>query len=428
MLRPNLYSLLASVVILISASSQAAAQYGPAPYGGMPYGSYESGHQPFIQMPQSGRQAPIVDHYVESAPALWDDSRPIEHFLTEVSRRSWIRVEYLHWNARDLGNSKIGAPVAGLRTEQFEGFDNLNGGLSVGTSIIEDNGQLSLNNIPGVRGTWGLDLNGGAAELSFFGTSDREDTYANRNIRNFRSPLAPELGNVFSPNVIIPLLNNGGVSDVATLNGIVIDKSIEVSMSSQIWGAEASLLTEAYLPGEGFKWQWLGGFRYLNLDEAWNLDGRYDAGGTVTERVTRVISNTSNHVYGPEVGGRASIVSRWMTLSVTPRIAFALNDNSAAVTSDALGTGIATRYTKSEVDFTTVTQVSFAGEVHLNPHFSLFGGYDFMWMPRITRPYENINWNSQNAPAGGFIPDIQLGKRMKNYVLDGFSVGAVFRY
>ena len=106
MLRPNLYSLLAASVMLMFGSTQAAAQYGPAP-------GYQP-HQPLIQMPRSTYQAPIVDHYVESATRLWDDSRPVEHFLSEVARRSWVRVEYLHWDTKPPGASSIGAPVTGI--------------------------------------------------------------------------------------------------------------------------------------------------------------------------------------------------------------------------------------------------------------------------------------------------------------------------
>ena len=421
MLRPNLYSLLASTVILIFGSTKAAAQYGPPGY---------QPHTPLIQMPRSTYQAPIVDHYVESAPKLWDDQQPIEHFLGEVARRSWIKVEYLHWDFENPGNGNIGAPVTGIFSSsgQFEAFDNLNGGLSVGTSVIPNNGQISLNDTPGVRGTWGVNLNGGSAELNFFGTGEVTDTYSTGNIRNFRDPAAPATGNEFSPNYIIPLLSNGGVSDIATLNGIVIDDHLNVEMSSQMWGTELSLLTEAYLPGEGFTWQWLGGFRYINMDEAYNLVGVNNTGGTVTDRVTTINSNTGNHMYGPEIGGRASLVHRWMTLSVTPRIAFALNDNSSTVSSDPLGTGVFTTATRSEVDFTTITQVSFTGEVHLNANFSVYGGYDFMWMPRVSRPHSNITFDSTAAVGGGFDPVIGLHKKLQNFAMEGLSVGAVFRY
>ncbi len=423
MLRPNLYSLLAASVMLMFGSTQAAAQYGPAP-------GYQP-HQPLIQMPRSTYQAPIVDHYVESAPRLWDDSRPVEHFLSEVARRSWVRVEYLHWDTKPPGASSIGAPVTGIfsSTGQFEGFDNLNGGASVGTSVLPNNAGIGLDDGPGVRGTWGVHLNGGEAEVSFFGTRENSDTFSSGNIRNgSRDALTPAIGTPQSPNFIIPLLDNGAVSDVGSLNGIVIDDNLSLSMTTQLWGAEAALLTEAYLPGEGFKWQWLGGFRYINLDESYGVRGVFNAGGLAADRITIANSSSQNHMYGPEIGGRASLVHRWMTLSVTPRIAFALNDNTSTVSSDPLGTGVFTTATNSEVDFTTITQVSFKGEVNLSSNFSIYGGYDFMWMPRASRPHSNIRWDSTTGVGGAIDPVVGLHKRLQNYAVEGLSIGAVFRY
>ncbi len=424
MLRPNLYSALTAMVMMFTVQGQlfAQAQYCP------PEGVYPQSHA--MHLPRSEYQAPIVDHYVQSAPKLWDDQQPIEWFVGELARRSWIRVEYLHWNIEKPGDGLIGAPVNGLNSvnQQFEAFDNLNGGVSVGTSRLQTNEVLDLDDVSGVRGTWGLALNGGQLELNFFGTEQRNETFTTGNLRNFRAAPNLGIGNPVSPNVVLPLTTNGGVNDTANLNAIVFDDRVGTEMASQLWGTEASFLTDPYLPGEGFQWQWLGGFRYVNLDESFSFTGVNDAGNTLADRVTRINSSTVNNMYGPQFGGRASLASRWVTFSATPRIVLGLNDYSNTVSADPLGTGTFTSESNEDIDFNTITQLNLAGEIHLNTHLSLYGGYDFMWMPRVSRPHTNIRYNSTPGAGGDFVPDIGLDSKLKNFMVEGLSVGAVFRY
>ncbi|MBL8814974.1 MAG: BBP7 family outer membrane beta-barrel protein [Planctomyces sp.] len=422
MLRPNLLSLATALVIFSSIASNARAQYGP------PQGGYQ--HQPLIQLPQSTYQAPIVDHYVQQPPRLWDSEQPIEKFLTEVTRRSWIKVEYLHWDFDVAGGDTLGAPVNGIRdlSDTFEGFDNLNGGASVGETLIPTTTSLGISDASGVRGTWGLHLNGGEMEMNFFGTEQADGSYDIRNIAAFRPAATPAIGTAIRPNYAIPLLLNGVPGDTSNLNAIIIDDSLSIGMSSQIWGAEVTLLTDAYLPGEGFKWQWLGGFRYVSLDESFNLRGVYNNGGADPDRITSINSSAVNNVYGPEIGARASLVHRWFTLAATPRVTFGLNDYTTHLQEDALGAGVTNSSTSEEIDFSTITQLNLTGEVHVNTHLSFYAGYDFMWMPRVSRPNTNIRYDSTNSAAGGFVTNIGLVPELENFIVEGVSLGAVFRY
>jgi hypothetical protein len=151
--RPNLLSLAATAVLLSIASSEALAQYppqyGPPQYGGAPEYAQQpyQRHPSLIQMPQNHYQPPTVDHYVESAPPLWDQNRPIEHFLHEVASRSWVRIEFMQWSMREPGGGTIGAPVAELQnvlpntsvegiTSPVEVNNNLNGGNTAGFVLV----------------------------------------------------------------------------------------------------------------------------------------------------------------------------------------------------------------------------------------------------------------------------------------------------
>ncbi len=436
MIRPNLLCLVAAVTFLLAASSAASAQHGP---------QFGHAHPPLIQLPQSNYRAPIVDHYVQGPPGLWDDEQPIEKFLTEVTSRSWLKMEFLMWENTAAGDTTIGAPVTGLQLvvpdNSRQGIDvpvdindNLNGGNTVGATLFPTLTTIGGQDVPGVRGTWGVALNNADLEISFFGLERSSDSFLRNDIAGPRDILATinptidaSLGTTFNPNYAIPLLTDGLVTDVAAVNALIFNDSFQASLRTQLWGSEILLLSDKDIAGEGPSWQWLGGFRYISLDEEFNAGGTFDGRGLVPNRTTTIRSHATNHIYGPQFGGRAAFNTRWFTLSATPRVTFGLNDYTTSVNANALGTG-ATRFGSNNVEFGTVTQLNLSGEVHLSTHFSVYGGYDFMWFPKVTRPQENIVYNSTNAVGGGFTPDIRENVNFSNFLAQGISVGAVFRY
>lgn len=439
MIRPNLRSFVAAMACLMSTSAAVHAQY--APNGAV-------GHTPLIQLPQSTYQAPIVDHYIQGDPNLWDDEQPIEKFVGDVASRSWLRLEFLMWSYRRPGDGIVGAPVDGLergvQSDQIEGInvpidfeDELDQANPVGQTLFPTLATVGNEDIPGMRGTLGVALNGAELELSFFGMQQSSDSFF-RDIDGPRQQIAlqdpnvdPALGTNTNPNFAIPLLNSFQVTDVADnafgtvgpLNALVFTDALNITMESQIWGSEISLLTDRRIPGgEGPSWQWLGGFRYVNLDETFSI------GGTrITGASSFIKSSTINNVYGPEIGGRAAFTTRWITLSATPRVMFGVNDHSSSLAANVLAAG-PSRATDRSVDFGTITQLNLATEVHFSSAFSVYGGYDFMWMPSVTRPFENVIYNSTTDINGAAIPDIRQHTNLTNFIAQGFSVGACFRY
>jgi hypothetical protein len=428
MIRPNLISLWMLALAVSVCSGVADAQnYIPDS------GPYQ--HQPLIQMPQSVYQPPIVDHYVQRAPRLWDDEQPVEWFLGELAKRSWLRVEYLHWETDNSGLDTAGAPVTGA-TNLYQAT-NVFPGESVSTqnSALLDLSSVSLSDASGARGTWGLALNGGQMELSVFGTQEVTDTVSQTLPFLRVDDAIAGAQTIQIGNIGVPLLTNGVVGTAGVANHLVFDQSVSASVSSQIWGSELALLTNAYLPGEGFHLQWLGGFRYVNLDEGYSIRG-VDRTSTnaVPTRTTTIHSATINNVYGPQVGARASLVHRWFSLSATPRITFGLNDYQAQVdydtrVSDGSSPTVTTQSKLDEIEFNTITQVNFLGEIHLSAAFSVYGGYDFMWMPQVARARDTVRFNSVtplNAVASE--PSVTVLEDLSSVIVQGLSVGATFRY
>lgn len=428
MIRPNLRSFAAAVACLTLSPVAANAQEGV--YGG-------PGDPAAFRMPQSPYQAPIQDHYIRGNTTIWDENRPIERLFKDVADRSWIRLEFLMWNASG-DHDHIGAPVSGLQANsrgELEGYtvpvpliDNLNGGtVDTGDALFPNARLLGNKDIPGVRGTWGLDLNGADMEMSFFGTAQSSASTSDDDISAARVfvglTTAPEFGTSIFPNTAVPLLTDGTVSPVADVDALIFSESFSQRLETQMWGSEIVFLTDSNAPGgAGASFQWLGGFRYVNVDETYGFTGK-----AVNIAASSVNSSAINNFYGPELGARLALSSKYLTISATPRVMFGLNDNSSTVSSVIEGVNGAT-YDYRNVDFGTVTQVNLNAEVHLSPQFSVFGGYDFMVLTGISKPFDNIYYNSVTDALGDRTADINQRVQLQNLLVNGFSVGAVFRY
>ena len=428
MIRPNLRSFAAAVACLTLAPVAASAQEGF--YGG-------PGDPSAHHLPRSSYQAPIQDHYIRGNTEVWDENRPIESFLGNVADRSWIRLEFLMWN-NNGDHDHIGAPVSGLQANsrgELQGYtvpvplvDNLNGGtVDTGDALFPNATMLGTKDIPGVRGTWGLDLNGADMEMSFFGMGQSSSSMVDNDISAARVFVGlttpPEFGTSLFPNTAVPLLTDGNVSPVADVNALIFSESFSQNLETQMWGSEIVFLTDSNAPGgAGASFQWLGGFRYVNVDESYGFVGK-----AVNIAASSVNSSTINNFYGPELGARLALSSKYMTFSATPRVMFGLNDNSSSVSSVIQGVN-GTTHDSRNVDFGTITQINLAAEVHLSPAFSVFGGYDFMVLTGITKPFDNIYYNSVTDSLGDRTADIGQRVELQNLVVNGFSIGAVFRY
>ena len=422
MIRPNLRSFAAAVACLISSSSLVSAQDaiysdGPAPPG--PGGRY-----------------PIQDHLQRGNTQLWDESRPIERFVGKVASQSWLKLEFLMWNYHGGSHDQIGAPVLGLQTNsagEVQGqsqtvplLDNLNGGADIGQALFPYASALNNQDVPGIRGTLGVALTGGEMELSFFGMEQSTSSMAAEDLSAARTRVGladVAFGTTNFPNLAVPLLTDGQPGTVADLNSLIFSESFSAKMDSQMWGSEFALLTEKSAPGgAGASWQWLGGFRYVNLDQGFGFSGT-----SVGTPITSVNSSTVNNFYGPQMGGRAALTSKYFTLSATPRIMMGLNDNTSTVSSVYQGVA-GNSYRDRTVDFGTVTQINLAAELHVSPQFSIYGGYDFMVLTGVSQAFNNVVYNTAVDGTGARLADIKQNVDLGQVFVNGFSLGGVFRY
>ena len=410
------------LAILCAADVHAQGPYAPGPYGFGP------------ARQNSGYQMQPIDRYVgEQFPEVWDDSQPIERFLTAVSKRSRLSVEYLHWNFNTAPDGNLGAPIVDVAdpTMPFQVFDNLNGGATAGLAVVPQTQNLVLDDVSGVRGTLGVAMNEWTLEGTFFGTEQSDSDLQVFNLQASRVAGTEAIGTTLRPNIVTPLLTNAAPSSRTAMNAFVYDNSFQASLDSQLWGAEIILLKELYLPHGPFNWQWLSGFRYVNFDEEFAQMGTFNNGGALAvDRVTQIAGSTINNVYGPQVGGRATLGSEHVVLSVTPRIAFALNDHTSNVATGPLTAANepVARLTQESIDFTPILEINFKTQVNLSRNFSVYAGYDFFWMFNTSRPTENIVYDSVPGPGGAFTPMIGQNVSLTDFAAQGLNVGAQFSY
>lgn len=376
-----------------------------------------------------------VDRYVggNTVPDIWNDEPPVERFFSEVAKRSTLRLEYLHWDLDSPRNQNMGAPITNINdpSEPFEVFDNQNGGASAGLAVVPLTNNLGMEDTSGIRGTLEVDLNGGSLELSIFGTEQTGDSFVLSNLQAGRATGFEAIGTTQRPNVITPLTTSGMANTSTTMNSFVYDESFHSQIDTQLWGTEFLLLQDYYLPQHAFNWQWLGGFRYVSFDEEMTHTGVYSNGGALATPVTTVIGGEAlNNVYGPEIGGRASVRTKYLTLTATPRFAFSLNDHRSSVTSGPLTAAneAPVRITQESIDFAPMMEINFQAQFHVTPNFSLVAGYDFFWIFKASRPNNNIVYDSVPGAGGLFDPNIGQKISLDDFYIQGFTIGGLCTY
>jgi hypothetical protein len=213
-----------------------------------------------------------------------------------------------------------------------------------------------------------------------------------------------------SPFLARPFFNiRAGVEDVDNVAAPGFQAgTIAFDLSSRLVGAEANARVNQDLNGPCSKVSFLGGFRYMNLDENLAIDeaaalvpvGRANQ-GFVADRF-----DTASRFYGGQFGvGTTFLRDRWH-LDMQGKVAFGLTDEVI----DIFG---ATRITQpsgrsvvfpagflalptntghfTRDRFTVVPEVDFALSCQVNDHLRVHVGYNFLYWSRVVRPGNQID-------------------------------------
>ena len=340
-----------------------------------------------------------------------------------------------------------------------------NGFLTGATTRTLFGGPLDSGSHSGGRftaGVWLDDCQTKTIEVSgFFLPGDDRRT-------DFNSAFFPVLARPFFS------LNRGREFSELTASPGVSTGNVAVSNSSSLWGVEANLRCPLWCgclesdecgsncgcdPGWTYRVDGLVGFRYLNLREdlsiVENVMNLPTAPGGVANETAIVFDDfaTRNQFYGAQVGLDAELNRGPWSLNVGGKLA--LGDTRQQIdirggqhvtfangaTRDFRGGLLALpsnigSFHKDQ--FSIVPQVDLTLSYHLDEHWRVFGGYDFLYWTNVVRPGQQIdrvidetqipNFDPPGtiAPAGLNRPAVLF--RQSDFWAQGIHLGLEYKY
>ncbi len=234
--------------------------------------------------------------------------------------------------------------------------------------------------------------------------------------------------------------------------------SLAAGSSTHLWGAEANGV--ARLCGRpGLGWDFLGGFRYLDLSEdlaVWQhstgLGGGPGPGTPVPAGASLTVQDmarTRNQFYGPQVGSQVEM--RWgrvythlvgkAALGVVHEVAEARGETvvSGAGGSTSTPGGLLVPATaagrQSGDDFAVVPEVNLNLGCQISPGLRLYAGYSFLYLNDCVRPGDVLGTNVSPGRVPGLFPSRSGGSGQSgagaspgDFWAQGVNIGLALRY
>ncbi len=127
---------------------------------------------------------------------------------------------------------------------------------------------------------------------------------------------------------------------------------------------------EANVRREGCNWNWLYGFRHINLTENAYLQ--------LTNPNAEVTTDVSNHLYGFQVGAENDFCLGGVDLNVWGKAGIYYNDNDpVCLTSGVFGNFVVTG---DDDGVAFVGDAGIRAQYDINCNWSLYGGYQVLWV------------------------------------------------
>jgi hypothetical protein len=401
---------------------------GGAYYGG----GYDSGSTAYSAYQNGGGGAPLTapgpfDYpvsqpggeacYAESAapPSVYSGADPFQT-QTRSYEGFFFRTDYLLWDYTRPGNVLLGAPQTGLVSphDPFQVFDTSTfPATPIGTASVPNLDQFKLRNNSGVRGTVGVPLIFGSAEASIFTMAQAQDNFLDTTLS----------GTAQQPYAATTTFVNGALGD----NVLLYNDSFKAVFNSKLWGADANIFFNG--PSNTFfSFSPMAGFRYLDLRESLLQTGSFTPDPTtgLPKVVSQINSSSSNQVYAPQIGLRTKFENSFMAVTFDPKFGLGPNVYTNRVSSNHLRSN-GDPFVQTEQSAATlcpIVELGLNGRVKVSERISLTGGYNFIFVGRVTRPQDNIKYNDNGASAA---PGIVVDTHKSDFLVQGIMVGVEFR-
>lgn len=404
----------------------------------------------------SGKGRTVFEELPDDTGWLYEDT-PLERFLAEVFRHAYFRVEYLLWDMTEPGDNILGSPTNFVAdpTQPFVITDPITGNLlDVVAPTLKD---VQLNDNNGIRATFGLSaFEAGTLEARVFALQTSTSSLGTPTVfglttRDLDGDLLPDTdvnGNVIqvSTNVIDAVVQSMLIDGVVPPGNnffLVNDLDYHLAIKTQVWGAEGNWIVAPYDPHAPILLTPVFGFRYFHFSEDLRQSGLYSVqrvddngipqfdpvtGEPIIDPVQRKIDSTAlNHLYGPQLGIRAEMHSRWLSVGVQPKVMMGLNSykvelNTFQVLSQ---TDPPQNYSQTDATFGILGDLEVYTRLHLTQHLSVFTSYNLLWAGLITRPADNLVYNIQRSPRQS---NLLLDPTFSGVMLQGLSVGGELRW
>jgi hypothetical protein len=427
------------------------AAYGSAPYGqgGAPFGNYPppAFGPPQFGPPQSGQPGVVPAGYTAQDPnsaacpggcqgssvynsmpgcgngESADDfvETPWEEIFCRVLRNVDVRLDYINWGISRPNTSLIGAqPGPGVLQPFFNQFGSVQTnatdifpvldafGNQVGQARAYDTTGVSLSENSGFQGTFSIPMTYGSLELSGF-------ILAKANSAPNPGGLPGGTPGVDESFAAIPVTVGGQPSQTVAL----FSQSFNQYYSSFVFGAEANIFFNAIVPKDyGFVIKPMVGFRYLGIDEHFDV-----VATNLGVPATTISSSTINNIYGPQIGSRFELLTKWFTLGVEPKIAFAVNQFAANINASDPTVGQSHDH-DIEARFAPVGALDAYIKVPIQEHFRLYVAYNLLGTTNISRPQEQIDYDITNSGQN----NTHLALGSSGILIQGYTVGCEFNF
>jgi hypothetical protein len=409
MTMPWRFSISLATVLLAMTSGLAFAQGPQGMVPGCPPG----------MMPGYGPGCPPGgpgDYQFVEPDIFYDRDAPIDLVFAETLRRGWFRLEFLNWNIKDPGDRLLGAETATVDPRQpFQAFDPGNIPRGPGTlgAFVPDTTDVRFDSLPGMRMTIGAPTQWGAFEADIWAimngsTSINED---------------PEINPALLITVIpaVTLTVNGAPSDTQM---ILFDDGYNAELRSGMWGTQANWIANPVTPNNTLSLSPIMGIRYVKFDEELRISGNDVFSGTSP----RITSKSNNNFVGPQVGLRATLASKWLSLGLEPKVLLGINRHQDSVRTSQIfdAANPNTLSTNEDTDFAPAFNIPATAKLHVNENFSLFAGYELLWLSNASRATEHIVYDS--GPLATDPSQIRVKKHREVVYAHGFMVGGEFRF
>ena len=356
---------------------------------------------------------PDGSHLVDPDIFYDNDSR-IDLVIRETLRRSWMRVEYLHWNIKDPGNHLLGAEMATLDPrEQFPAFNPGNIPRNFVNAFVPDTGDVQFDALPGMRLTVGAPTEWGGFEADIWAIMNASTTL------DFDPVFDTTTGFTVIPAVTLTV--NGAPSDTQM---VLFDNGYEAELRSGMWGAQGNWIANPVTPQNTLALSPVVGIRYVKFDEELRISGS-DIGSATNPQIT---SKANNNLVGPQVGLRASLESKWLSLGIEPKVMFGINRHQDSVRTSQIFdvANPNTLSTNEDTDFAPAFNLPGFAKLHLSENFSLFAGYELLWLSNVSRSTEHVVYDSPPIPTDP--GQIRVKKHREPIYAHGFMVGGELRF